>query len=65
MHSFFFRNNGIVLDSSVCSCERKIVPQEQRTALAMSLVMMSLRPRNGQGERGTGGGVTSKYDIHN
>ena len=30
---FFFRNNGIVLDSFVRSCERTIVLQERRPAL--------------------------------
>ena len=38
MRSFFFRNNGIVLDGSVCSCERTIVPQERRPALMTCLL---------------------------
>ena len=33
MRSFFFRNDGIVLDRSVHSCERTIIPQERRPAL--------------------------------
>ena len=33
MRLFFFRNNGIVLDSSVCSLKRAIVHQEKRRAL--------------------------------
>ena len=33
MRSFFFRNDGIVLDRSVSSRERTIVPQERRPAL--------------------------------
>ena len=35
MRSFFFRNDGIVLDRSVRSRERTIVPQERRPALAL------------------------------
>ena len=33
MHSVLFWNDGIVIDSSVCSLERTIVPQEKRPAL--------------------------------
>ena len=35
MRSFFFRNDGIVLDRSVRSRERTIVPQERRPALVV------------------------------
>ena len=33
MRSFFFRNDGVVLDRCVRFCERTIVPQERRPAL--------------------------------
>ena len=39
MHSFFFRNNGIVLDRSVRSRERTIVPQERRPAYSQSMIL--------------------------
>ena len=35
MRSFFFWNDGIVLDHSVHSHERTIIPQEQPLALAV------------------------------
>ena len=35
MRSFFFQNDGIVLDRSVRSRERTIVPQERRPVLVM------------------------------
>ena len=35
MRSFFFRNDGIILDRSVCSRERTIVPKERRPALPL------------------------------
>ena len=37
MRSFFFRNDGIVLDRSVRSRERMIVPQERRPVLDTTL----------------------------
>ena len=37
MRLFFFRNDGIVLDRSVRSRERMIVPQERRPALDSTL----------------------------
>ena len=41
MRSFFFRNDGIVLDRFVRSRERTIVPQEQRPALYEAMVKTS------------------------
>ena len=40
MRLFFFQNDGIVLDRSVHSRKRTIIPQERRPALAMTNIKL-------------------------